>query len=185
VDLERRQPVIGLAGRTAEPLIKWLQDHPTVAILVRHRANAYALAGRMAAPDALQVADRFHLIRNVSAALKALLQAHRWHPPATGSQPEATLQAATTTVNPAETPLYTPLAQATPRKRGIWEAVQQRWSREQSLRQIARALGLDRRPVRPYVAPEQPLVYPPRRPRPTQLTPYLSYLAERWAQGVP
>jgi transposase len=44
-------------------------------------------------------------------------------------------------------------------------------------------LGLDRRTVRKYVVLEQPPVYPPRRPRPTQLTPYLGYLTERWAQG--
>jgi transposase len=44
-------------------------------------------------------------------------------------------------------------------------------------------LGLDRRTVRRYLAADQPPVYPLRRPRPTQLTPYIEYLAERWAQG--
>jgi transposase len=44
-------------------------------------------------------------------------------------------------------------------------------------------LGLDRRTVRNYAALAQPPVYPPRRPRPAQLTPYLGYLADRWAQG--
>jgi transposase len=87
VDLERWQPVAVLEGRTAEPLSKWVQEHPAVAILVRNRADAYALAGRLAAPDALQVADRFHLVRHVSHALKALLHPRRWHQPATGSQP--------------------------------------------------------------------------------------------------
>jgi transposase len=136
VDLERRQPVAVLEGRTAEPLRKWLQDHPTVAILVRDRANAYALAGRLAAPDALQVADRFHLLRNVSEALKALLHSRRWHPPATGPQPELSPHASTTiTVSPTDTP---PKAmQPTPRKRAVWEAVQQRRGLGQSLRQIA------------------------------------------------
>src|SRR5215510_14290684 len=78
VDLERQQPVAILEGRTAEPLMKWLQAHPSVTILARDRADAYALAGRQAAPDALQVADRFHLMRNVSAALKELLHSRRW-----------------------------------------------------------------------------------------------------------
>jgi hypothetical protein len=73
--------------------------------------------------------------------------------------------------------------QPTPRKHAVWEAVQERRGLGQSLRQIAQALGLDRRTVRKYVALEQPLVYPSRRPRPTQLPPYLRYLAERWAQG--
>jgi transposase len=61
VGLQRQQPVAVLEGRTAERLSKWLQGHPPVTILVRDRAGAYALAGRQAAPKALQVADRFHL----------------------------------------------------------------------------------------------------------------------------
>jgi transposase len=68
-ELERHQPVAVLEGRTAEPLIQWLQAHPTVTILVRDRAEAYALAGRQAVPEAFQVADRLHLVRNVGDAL--------------------------------------------------------------------------------------------------------------------
>ena len=60
-------------GAPLELLTTWLQAHPTVAILVRDRADAYALAGRQAAPHVLQVADRFHLVRNVGEALKTLL----------------------------------------------------------------------------------------------------------------
>jgi transposase len=73
VDLERRQPVAVLEERTAEPLLKWLQAHPSVAILVHDRADAYALAGRSANPEIMQVADRFHLVCNVSDALQQLL----------------------------------------------------------------------------------------------------------------
>jgi transposase len=57
VDLERHHPVAVLEGCTAEPLLKWLQRHPSAMILVRDRAGAYALAGRQGAPDALRVAD--------------------------------------------------------------------------------------------------------------------------------
>jgi transposase len=173
VDLERRQPVAVLEGRTAEPLTTWLQAHPTVAILVRDRADAYALAGRQAAPHALQVADRFHLVRNVGDALKTLLHSRRWQPSSAAALPPP----ASATGSPGHTP------QPTPRKHAVWEAVQERQGLGQSQRQIAQALGLDRRTVRRYVALEQPPVYPPRRPRPTPLTPYLSYLAKRWAQG--
>src|SRR5262249_43555677 len=72
---------------------------------------------------------------------------------------------------------------ATPRKRAVWEAVHQHRRSGQSLRQIARAVGLDRKTVRRYLAQEEPPVYPPRRARPTRLTPYLAYLAERWSHG--
>jgi hypothetical protein len=140
------------------------------------------MAARLAAPDTLQVADRFHLVRNVSEALKALLHSRRWHPPATGSQPERSPHASTTiTVSPTESPPKAP--QPTPRKRAAWEAIQQRRGREESLRQISQALGLDRRTMRRYVASAQPPVYPVRRPRATPLTPYREYLGERWGQG--
>jgi hypothetical protein len=140
VDLERRQPVAVLQGRPAEALMKWLQAHASVAVLVHDRAAAYARAGRLAAPDVLQVADRFHLVRNVSEALKALLHSRRWPPPAPGSQRESSPQAsATTPASPAEALCQAP--QPTPRKRAVWEAVQQRRNLGQSLRQSARRRG--------------------------------------------
>jgi transposase len=182
VDLERHQPVAVLEGRTAEPLIKWLQAHPAVTILVRDRAEAYALAGRQAVPEALQVADRFHLVRNVGDALKALFHSRRWQQPITATPPEIGLVAPSAPpASAAEAPGKT--AQPTLRKRIVWEIVQERRGLGQSLHQIAQVLGVDRRTVRRYVAMAQPPVYPVRRPRPTQLTPYLGYLAERWAQG--
>ena len=157
VDLARRQPVAVLEGRTAEPLTKWLQAHPTVAILVRDRAGAYALAGRQAAPDALHVADRVHLIRNARDAFKAWLHSRRWHPPTTTAAPAVSpLVPSAPTSSPVESLHRVP--RATPRKRASWEAVQRRRGLGQSLRQIAQVLGVDRRTVRKYLAAAQPLV---------------------------
>lgn len=182
VDLERHQPVAVLEGRTAEPLLKWLQAHPSVTVLARDRADAYALAGRQAAPDALQVADRFHLVRNVSEALKTLLHAHRWRPAPPVPQPEGPLPTAVATPgSPADAPR--PAPQPTPRKCAVWETVQQYRGLGPSLRQIARAGGLDRRTVRTYLTADQPPVYAMRRPRPIQLTPYMGSHTARWAPG--
>jgi transposase len=72
---------------------------------------------------------------------------------------------------------------ATPRKRAAWDAVHQLRRAGQSFRQIARTVGLDRMTVRRYLAHEEPPMHTPRRARPTRLTPYLAYLAERWTQG--
>jgi hypothetical protein len=54
IDLEAHQPVDVLEGKQAEPLAQWLGDHPGVGILARDRSGAYAMAGRMGAPAALQ-----------------------------------------------------------------------------------------------------------------------------------
>jgi transposase len=118
-------------------------------ILVRDRANAYALAGRAAAPDALQVADRFHLRQNLSEALTILLHSRQGRQPTTAAPPEASLAStATTTPSGASQNMPPP----TSRKRAVWEAIQQRRSLGESLRQIARAVGLDRRTGRKYWA---------------------------------
>jgi transposase len=65
IDLERHKPIDVLATGDADPLVKWLQAHPGVEIVVRDRSGAYADAVRRGAPDAVQVAGRFHLVQNV------------------------------------------------------------------------------------------------------------------------
>ncbi|MEV7630749.1 transposase, partial [Actinoplanes sp. NPDC089786] len=61
IDCENRRVVDVLVGRDAEPLTVWLQEHPGPVVICRDRASAYAEAARTAAPEAVQVADRFHL----------------------------------------------------------------------------------------------------------------------------
>lgn len=180
VDLERHHPVAVLEGRTAEPLVTWWQRHPSVMILVRDRAGASALAGRQGAPDALQGADRFHFVQNVRDALNTRLHSRRWRQPATAAPPDVWL-ASTAPPTLFATPQHVP--QPTPRKRAVWEAVPQRRGLGPSLRQVAQALGRDRRTVRRDLTREQPPVSPVRRPRATPLTPSMAYRGERWAQG--
>lgn len=176
VDLERHQPIDVLEGRDAQPLIRWLRAHPPIRVLARDRAEAYALAGRTAAPGALQVADRFHLVCNVSDALKELVRSGHWSlPTPVGESEKASGEPPSSgPTTPEEQP------QATPRKQAAWEAVQQRKATGQPIKSIARELGMDRRTVRKYLATNQAPVCSPRR---TKLTPYLLDLWQRWTQG--
>jgi hypothetical protein len=64
VDLERRQVVDLLADRSAATAASWFKDHPEVQVVSRDRAGLYADAARQGAPQARQVADRFHLLQN-------------------------------------------------------------------------------------------------------------------------
>jgi transposase len=68
VDLERRQVVDLLPDRSAATFAAWLTAHPEPEVISRDRSGAYARAAREAAPGAVQVADRFHLlVRRVDA----------------------------------------------------------------------------------------------------------------------
>ncbi len=74
-DLERRRVVDLLPDRSGETLAAWLRRHPGVTVVARDRAGAYADGIRTGAPDAVQVADRWHLLRNCTDALQQVLTA--------------------------------------------------------------------------------------------------------------
>lgn len=73
VDLELRKPIELLADRTAETAEAWLRSHPEVEIVSRDRGGDYAAAARKGATQAQEVADRFHLLRNLRERLKELM----------------------------------------------------------------------------------------------------------------
>ena len=73
-DLERRRPVAMLKTRSAEALIEWLKAHPEIEIISRDRAGEYARAAATGAPQAIQIADRWHLLRNSTEALQKVIE---------------------------------------------------------------------------------------------------------------
>jgi transposase len=77
VDLERRRVVDVLAVRTADAVAAWLAAHPGIQIISRDRHGPYADAVRRGAPQARQVADRFHLVLNLRGAVQQELGRQR------------------------------------------------------------------------------------------------------------
>jgi transposase len=102
VDLEQGEVVDLLPDRTAETLTSWLKEHPGVEIIVRDRGGAYAEGARAGAPQAVQVADRFHLVQNLVAALKAMLAQEQPALQEAAKAPAPSPEPATTTPGPAD-----------------------------------------------------------------------------------
>jgi transposase len=193
IDLERRQPVALLPDRTAETLAQWLQAHPGVQVIARDRATAYADGARQGAPAATQVADRFHLLRNLAEALEQVFQQHRTglkqlHVPSAGASlvgdaPSAVIEAPSPAPPVPPAALLPPAAGASPRhihRRQRYEQVchlaQQGWT----FRAIAQQVGLHRKTVAQYVRSDS---FPVRARPHSLLDPYKPYLLDCWKRG--
>ncbi|MFJ4467469.1 transposase [Streptomyces sp. NPDC089424] len=77
VDVETRRPVDLLPDREAGTVAAWLADHPGIEVVCRDRAPFFAEGASIGAPTAVQVADRFHLWRNLGEAAERCVSRHR------------------------------------------------------------------------------------------------------------
>ncbi|MBI3964811.1 MAG: ISL3 family transposase [Chloroflexi bacterium] len=197
VDLEARRPVDLLPDRTAATFAAWLQAHPGVAVISRDRGGASAEGGRLGAPDAIQVADRWRLLANAGDVLERILR--RKAPqrqaaaaavdqqalaavPITGDRPamaELAEAPAPRRLTRAEPERQTRRAQRLARSEAVVALHGQGWSQCA----IADEVGLGRKTVRRYLRAEAFPEVATRRPRPTLLTPYVPYLLQRWTEG--
>lgn len=198
VDLERSVVIDLLPDRTPETLAQWLHTHPGIEIISRDRAEAYAEGARNGAPTATQVADRWHLLKNLAEALFKVLQQHhqiiertlaRTQSDVTAtiaSALSATHAAPETIVSPSE--VAPPVAgevqltlagqQRTQRVEQVQQLYQQGWTK----RAIAAHLHLDPKTIRRYLNLSCPLL-PQRRTRRSILDAFKPYLLARWQTG--
>jgi len=204
VDLARHRTIDLLPDRTAETFAIWLRAHPGIEVISRDRAGAYADGARQGAPQAIQVADRWHLLANMREAVERVL-----------TREQARVRAAAVVLGPAPVvavavaagyrareemigassagSLPTPL----PRRTRVQEEHHARRARRQARyaevlalhrqglgqRAIARTLGVGRHTIRTFLRTG---AFPERRARTTRttiLTPFAPYLRARWDAG--
>lgn len=192
IDLERRCRIDLLPDRTAETLQQWLAEHPGVEIISRDRGGAYAEGARQGAPDAIQVADRFHVLSNLRQAIERLLMRHhsclRDIPPALpepAPPPPADLDGQTEQDESIRPPTRAQREKEERRshRHTRYEEVMRLHEAGMGIRAIARELGMARHTVRRFIRADGFPERAPRRPRPGILTPYEPYLRERWTAG--
>ena len=74
VDLDQHRVVDLLPERSSEAFAAWLRSHPEVEVVSRDRGDYYIKGAQAGAPQALQVADRWHLVHNLQEALVRLIE---------------------------------------------------------------------------------------------------------------
>jgi transposase len=175
VDLERGDVIDLLPDRDAGTVAAWLKAHPGVEVVSRDRSATYAQAATEGASQAEQVADRWHLLKNLREAVERVLERH-------AAAVDAALQASETLTEPAQVAAVpvprattspvesspprppseglpeSPRLPAEPSKRqkriDRFEQVHELHRRGHSARRIARELGLSRRSVFRYLRRE-------------------------------
>ena len=192
VDLERHQPIDVLPDAKAETFATWLQQHPGITLISRDRAGNFAEGAHSGAPQAIQVADRWHLFGNLGDALQRLLEQHPAALREAAQQEEvhtgvesqtpvliaAVVEATLETVTPPGD--EAPLTQREQRFRDVMARHAEGWNYSQ----IARALHINIRTVKRYIlSGELPKRGAPLRRLTSSVTPYLAYLERRWHQG--
>ncbi|MFI1259236.1 ISL3 family transposase [Streptomyces netropsis] len=188
VDIETRQPVDLLPGRSVRAVAQWLTDHPGVEVICRDRSVAYAEAGRLGAPDAIHVAGRWHIWKNLAEAVektviqhRALLREPPEEAPARSSAPSgiAELAPSASSTGPRQA------GRLSDRIRRQHAAVQDLLAQGTALRGIARELGLARNTVRRLAHASSPdeLLVGQWTGRTSILDPHKPYLHQRWNEG--
>jgi transposase len=179
LDMATHRPIDVLADRTALTLADWLGQHPGIEIVCRDRAGAYAEGIRAGAPDAAQVADRWHLWHNLCEAVEKTVVAHR----AELCAPEPD-QDHPTLVGEAPVLASPPENRLAVRTQERYTAVQELLAAGKSLSAIGRILSLDRRTVRRFAqAGEVEQLLGRARSRGSKLDKFKPYLHERWNAG--
>ena len=182
-DLEKRRVVDLLPDREAETVARWLQQHPGTEIVSRDRGGIYAEATRRAAPQAVQVADRWHLLRNLSEALRhALAPHHRLFTEAGRPEGSSEGPSAPTSVPPWSERERQNQQANRQRRYERWQRVRELLKTGASDQELGRQLGLDHRTVKKFRHAE---TYPEAAPRVRQsiVDDYAAYLDGRLRDG--
>ncbi len=191
-DLERHRPIDLLPERSADSLARWLAAHPEVTVITRDRGGYYIQGARSGAPQATQVADRFHLLCNLREALVRMLNRYPQvlrdvactvaetqdipPPDAMESEPSGSIMTA-----PPSRAQQERQASRT-RRQDRYNQVIKLHQQGHSVRQIVRQMGMHRETVRRFLRCGQ---FPERATRkyPRRIDAYVDYLRRRWEEG--
>lgn len=187
VDLEERRPIDLLEGSKASTFAEWLRSHPQVEFISRDRGGAYADAAREAAPEAVQVVDRWHLLKNLSEHLEHFVDSQRSlvERAAADVRGKQMIDASLTTSTETMLSSKEDAEKQAHRRKRYERYLKVIELREEGLseRAIARTLCINRGTVRKFLHSDG---FPERGQKKRTgsiLDPYIPYIHRRWAEG--
>jgi transposase len=195
VDLETNDVIDLLPDRDAETVKTWLKAHPGIEVVSRDRASAYSKAASEGASHAQQVADRWHLLKNVREAIERLFERHlplitdalKPAEPDPKSRADVLSDGApdgATTLEPTPASPQQEAAFAKRRRRvEQFERVHELRRQGTPIRQIARDLSMSRKAVRRYLRREQCPDWRPGRTRRSGMDAHREWIDARVAEG--
>jgi transposase len=189
VDVTTGDVVDLLPDREAATLKSWLRAHPGAAVICRDRAGAYAEGARDGAPEAIQVADRWHLWHNLARHAGKAVAEHRGclsDPVPDTSEPDG--QDAPAAPQPAAGGLLDVCGRErrmVTRTRERHAAVHELLAAGHSLGATARVLGLNRKTVLRYARqPGADELLVKTINRDSKLDPFKPWIHQRWNEGI-
>jgi len=180
VDLETHRILDLLPDCTVATVQQWLQQYPSIEIVSRDRATNFGEAIRQGAPQAMQVADRWHVLENLGKRVETFWREHKsW------------LQTPRQVLLDAHPPLRNRTDRMERRsiayhqnRVDLYERVQELHQRGLNATAIATLLVITRHTASKYVH----MTAPPTRPRgpdgqPLAIEAFAPYLLQRWNDG--
>lgn len=181
VDLETNRPIDLLPERTADAFSDWLRKHPGVEWISRDRSTEYARGASEGAPQAQQIVDRWHLLKNLKEVLERVLG--RVHAALEQRQIASGVAVSARPTRRRSNSERAASQAARLRRQARYEEVVAYYTQGMSIIGIAEQLHMSRTTVRKLVAAG---AFPERATtlrRKSLLDPYTSYLEQRVLGG--
>jgi transposase len=188
VDLEAHRVLDLLPDCRSESVAEWLQRHPSITVISRDRSGPFASAAAQGAPQATQVADRFHVLKNLTETLQRVFEQHRSQLDAVRGSLDQPVAAPAGDPSPTARPsAATQRAEQQAQRHARYQEVRQLHTSGMTRTQIAQRVGLSRKTVSRWLNstayPAHPGAKRRGRPYGSQLDPFKPYLLERFQAG--
>ena len=189
-DLERNRSIELLPDREAATVADWMQKHPSVEFVIRDRSEAYASGVSSGAPQAIQIADRWHLLDNMVDVAEEVLARNQAHLTcfSASTQTETPDKPASNRQDETLARLRTPqqIQKSQPKRAARlarYNRVVDLHQKGLKLSKIARQVGISERTVIRWLAVGHFPEHKRRSRQPSLLDNYLIYLNRRWGEG--